>query len=301
MKQLKSTAILLLTAIIWGFAFVAQRVGIEYVGNFTFIATRYILGAISLIPIILIFEREEKNPEKLKRTIGFGMIAGLILFTASALQQFGIEITQSAGKAGFITGLYTVLVPIFGIFLKKRTNICTWIGAAFAVIGLYLLSVTKGESIGIGDIVLLIGAVFWTLHIIFIDSKVSVISPIKFSMTQFATSAVLGFIFALLFEQNAFTGIGDALVPILYAGIMSSGVAYTCQIIGQKDANPTYAAIILSTESVFSAVGGALLLNEVMSIRGYIGCALMFTGIVISQLKINKNVGANHDSPVGHS
>ena len=288
MKHIKSTAILLLTAIIWGFAFVAQRVGIEYVGNYTFIASRFALGAISLIPIIMIFEKEEKNPAKLKRTILFGMVAGAILFTASALQQFGIEITGSAGKAGFITGLYTVLVPIFGIFLKKKTNICTWIGAVFAVVGLYLLSVTKGERIGVGDIVLLIGAVFWAFHIMFIDSKVERISPIKFSMTQFATSAVLGFIFALLFEKAPFTGVGDALVPILYAGIMSSGVAYTCQIIGQKDANPTYAAIIMSTESVFSAVGGALLLNEVMSPRGYIGCVLMFIGIVVSQLNIKK-------------
>ena len=296
MKQLKSTLILLLTAIIWGFAFVAQRVGIEYVGNYTFIASRFALGALSLIPIILIFEKEEKNPAKLKRTFFFGMIAGAILFTASALQQFGIEITGSAGKAGFITGLYTVLVPIFGIFLKKKTNICTWIGAVFAVVGLYLLSVTKGERIGVGDIVLLIGAVFWAFHIMFIDSKVERISPIKFSMTQFATASVLGVIFALLFEENAFTGIGDAMLPILYAGIMSSGVAYTCQIIGQKDANPTYAAIIMSTESVFSAVGGALLLHEVMSVRGYIGCALMFAGIVVSQLKFGEK--SNADVPM---
>ena len=296
MKQLKSTLILLLTAIIWGFAFVAQRVGIEYVGNYTFIASRFALGALSLIPIILIFEKEEKNPAKLKRTFFFGMIAGAILFTASALQQFGIEITGSAGKAGFITGLYTVLVPIFGIFLQKKTNICTWIGAVFAVVGLYLLSVTKGERIGVGDIVLLIGAVFWAFHIMFIDSKVERISPIKFSMTQFATASVLGVIFALLFEENAFTGIGDAMLPILYAGIMSSGVAYTCQIIGQKDANPTYAAIIMSTESVFSAVGGALLLHEVMSVRGYIGCALMFAGIVVSQLKFGEK--SNADVPM---
>lgn len=284
----RSIVLLFLTAIIWGFAFVAQRIGGDILGAFYFNGIRYALGALSLIPVILIFEKERKDPEKLKYTIKWGIVVGLILFTASSLQQFGILITQSAGKSGFITGLYTVLVPFIGfIFFKYKTNIFTWLGAALAVVGLFLLSFTSGVSpIGIGDLVLLIGSVFWAMHIIVIDKVGGGASSIKFSMIQFLTSSVCCLAMAILSKETiTFEAVRLAGTSILYAGIMSSGVAYTFQVIGQKHVEPSLAAIICSSEALFSAVGGALLLGESMPMRGYFGCALMFAGIIVSQLK----------------
>ncbi len=284
----RSIVLLFLTAIIWGFAFVAQRIGGDILGAFYFNGIRYAVGAVSLIPVIMIFEKERKNPEKLKYTIKWGIVVGLILFIASSLQQFGINITQSAGKSGFITGLYTVLVPLIGfVFFKYKTNLFTWVGAALAVVGLFLLSFTSGVSpVGIGDIVLLIGSVFWAMHIIVIDKVGSGASSIKFSMTQFLTSSVCCMLFALLTKETiTFEAVRLAGTSILYAGIMSSGVAYTFQVIGQKHVEPSLAAIICSSEALFSAVGGALILGESMTMRSYIGCALMFAGIIVSQLK----------------
>lgn len=296
-KHFKSILILLLTAMIWGFAFVAQLVGTDYVGAFTFNGTRFLIGAVSLIPVVLIFEKIKPERKKINKTIIVGIIAGVVLFMASTLQQYGIIITGSAGKAGFITGLYTVLVPIIGVFLKRKTNINVWLGAVLSVVGLYLLSVTGGiSSVGIGDVVLLVGAVMWALHIIVIDWFGNEIYSLRFAMTQFFVSALLSIIGALIFEDISFAAIFDAKLPILYAGVMSVGVAYTCQIIGQKNADPTFAAIVLSTESVFSAIGEAVILGLVltgydynpMSLRGYIGCFVIFCGIVISQLNFKK-------------
>lgn len=287
-KHSASIILLFLTAIIWGFAFVAQRVGSEYIGTFYFNGIRFTLGALSLIPVIFIFEKEAKDKEKLKRTVKCGIGAGTILFIASTLQQYGVFITQSAGKAGFITGLYTVLVPLIGfVFLKYKTNIFTWIGAILAVVGLFLLSFTSGiTSIGIGDLILLIGSVFWALHIIFIDHFGNNVSSLKFSMTQFYTCAALCFISALITKEPvSLEAIKLAGIPILYGGLMSVGVAYTLQVIGQKNVEPSLAAIICSSESLFSAVGGAIILGESMTARAYIGCALMFAGIISSQLK----------------
>ncbi len=283
----KSIILLFLTAIIWGFAFVAQKVGSQFVGAFTFNGIRFALGAISMFPVIFFFEKEKKDKEKFKRTLKAGLICGLFLFIASTLQQYGVEITQSAGKSGFITGLYMVLVPIVGfLFLKKKTSPLTWLGAIVSVVGLYLLCMTGEEGVGIGDLVLLIGSVFWALHIIVIDKFVNEISPLKFAQIQYTVCAALSIILALFVEDISFSGIENALIPILYGGLMSVGVAYTCQILGQKDSDPTVASIILSTESVFSAIGGMLLSNEKMSASAYIGCALIFTGIVLSQLKL---------------
>ena len=279
----KSIILLFLTAIIWGFAFVAQKVGAQYVGAFTFNGIRFILGTLSLFPVIMLFEKERVNKEKFRKTLFAGLIAGVVLFTASTLQQYGVEITNSAGKSGFITGLYTVFVPIVAfVFMKKKTTVLTWLGAIFAVVGLYLLCMTGEEKVGIGDLVLLGGTVFWTLHIIVIDKFVSEISPLRFAQIQ------LSIICALILEDISFAGIKDALIPILYGGLMSVGVAYTCQILGQKDADPTFSAIVLSTESVFAAIGGVLLQNETMTTSAYFGCVLIFIGIVLSQLKLKK-------------
>lgn len=285
--KVKSTILLFLTAIIWGFAFVAQRVGAEYVGAFTFNGIRFLLGAFSLIPVILIFEREKLNKSKFIKTLIPSLLAGTVLFIASTLQQLGVEWTGSAGKAGFLTGLYIVLVPIIRFFMGKKTDIFTFFGAVFALVGLFFLCMTGNElKFGMGDIVLIIGAFFWAAHILVVDKYVKDISPLKFSMMQFFVCGLLSIIFALCTETIEFSAIKSAGIPILYGGLMSVGVAYTCQILGQRDADPTFASIVFSTESVFSAIGGAIILNEIMSGRGYVGCVLIFIGIVLSQLKI---------------
>ncbi len=286
-KKIKSTILLFLTAIIWGFAFVAQRVGAEYVGAFTFNGIRFLLGALSLIPVILIFEKEKLCKEKFRKTLISGVFAGVILFIASTLQQFGVEITQSAGKAGFLTGLYIVLVPLIRFVMGKKTSILTFFGAVFAVVGLFFLCMTDDRiSFGIGDTILIIGAFFWAGHILVVDKFVNNVSPLKFSMTQFFVCGILSVIFALFTENIEFSAIMSAGIPILYGGLMSVGVAYTCQILGQRDADPTFASIVFSTESVFSAIGGAIILHEIMSGRGYLGCLLIFIGIILSQLNI---------------
>lgn len=292
--KVKSTILLFLTAIIWGFAFVAQRVGAEFVGAFTFNGIRFMLGACSLIPVILLFEREKIDIHTIKMNVLPGILAGVILFIASTLQQYGVEITQSAGKAGFLTGLYTVLVPLIRFMMGKKTSVLTFVGAIFAVAGLFFLCMTGDEiSFGIGDIVLIIGAFFWAGHILVVDKFVNTTSPLKFSLIQFFICGLLSLVFAFILEDIEFSAIKSAGIPILYGGLMSVGVAYTCQILGQKDSDPTFASIVFSTESVFSAIGGALLLNEIMSGRGYFGCVLIFVGIVLSQLnpkEISKKV-----------
>lgn len=296
-KQYRSLLLLLLTAMIWGFAFVAQLIGANQIDTFTFNGIRFTLGAMSLIPVILLFEKIDKNKKVLKTTIFSGAAAGLILFCASTLQQFGVMLTGSAGKAGFLTGLYTVIVPIIGLFLKQKTSLNTWFGAVLAVIGLYFVSFSNGfEAVGTGDLVLIIGAVMWAFHIIVIDRFSSKIYPIRFAMTQFFVCGLLSAACAFIFEDISLTNILAAKFPILYAGIMSVGVAYTCQILGQKNADPTAASIILSTESIFSALGEALVLGIILTgwdympltLKNYIGCAIIFCGIIISQLKFKR-------------
>lgn len=299
--KIKSTVLLFLTAIIWGFAFVAQRVGAEYVGAFTFNGVRFLLGALSLIPVILIFEKEKFDKNKFIKTLWTGILAGIILFIASSLQQFGVVFTGSAGKAGFLTGLYIVLVPLIRFFMGKKTSVLTFFGAVFAVVGLFFLCMTDNKiSFGIGDIVLIIGAFFWAGHILVVDKFVNMISALKFSMIQFLTCGAFSMIFAVFTETIEFSAIKDAGVPIIYGGLMSVGVAYTCQILGQKNADPTFASIVFSTESVFSAIGGALILHEMMSGRGYFGCVLIFIGIILSQITVDdiKKIRKNNKNTV---
>ena len=299
-KRYKPYLLLLVTAMIWGFAFVAQLIGSASVPSFTFNGSRFLLGAFSLVPVTLVFERVKTEKNKIKTTLLAGCIAGTVLFIASALQQYGIVLTGSAGKAGFITGLYMVLVPIINMFFKKKTTINTWLGALVAVIGLYLLSFPNGiSSIGIGDLVLLIGSVFWAMHIITIDFFGDKIYSLKFSMTQFFVCAFLNIICVVLFEDFSFSALLDAKFPILYAGLMSVGVAYTLQVLGQKNAEPTVASIVMSTESVFSAVGEVFFFGLVMTgydynemtVKGYIGCAIMFCGIILTQLNFKGKKG----------
>jgi drug/metabolite transporter (DMT)-like permease len=306
-KDVKSVLILLLTAAIWGFAFVAQRVGMQHVGAFTFNGVRFALGSLSLLPVIYFFGRKAKaentgiqeviNYEKtdLKTTISSGILAGSVLFIAASLQQVGLIYT-TAGKAGFITSLYIVLVPILGIFLKQKTHFTTWIGALTSVVGLYLLSINESLSIEFGDLLEIIGAFFWAVHIQLIDRFVKNVDAIKLSCVQFATCSVLSLIVALIFEDVSIVGLSDALIPILYGGIMSAGVAYTLQAIGQKYAKPSHAAIALSMESVFAAIGGALLLDERLPVKGYAGCCLMLLGMLVAQSEnFKKNKAQNID------
>ncbi len=291
-KRLGADMLLLLTAAIWGFAFVAQRVGSQYVGALTFNGIRFALGSISLIPLIVYFDKRKKrdginennNYVSTKRSILYGVLAGIALYTGATLQQTGLIYT-TAGKAGFITGLYIVLVPVMGIFLKHKIDKSSWIGVAFAVVGLYLLSVNENFTIGYGDLLEVIGAVFWAAHILIIDYFSNKMDALKLSCIQFATCSILSLATALIFEKITISGISQALIPILYGGFLSVGIAYTLQVVAQKNAKPSHAALILSMESVFGAIGGAVILRETMSARGYIGCALILGGIFVSQIK----------------
>jgi len=288
LSKTASTIILILTAFIWGLAFVAQRLGADSMGPFTFNGVRFLLGAVSLIPIVYILERGPITAEDIRFTLLAGIGGGVILYAASYLQQFGVALTHSAGKSGFITGLYTVLVPVLGIFFGRKTSLLTWLGAVFAVFGLYLLSVPDIHSVEKGDIVLFIGAFFWAGHIIFIDRFAPRIKVIRFSAVQSFTCGLLSLISAFILEDAAYGGIMAGIIPILYCGLLSTGVAYTLQSIGQKGVGPARAAIIFSMETLFSAVGGAVLLGEKMDPRGYAGCLFIFAGIIVSQITLKK-------------
>lgn len=292
-KRVQANLLLLLTAAIWGFAFVAQRVGSQYIGVFTFNGLRFALGSLSLLPLIIFFNKrnesngKNKNEASTKKTILSGVLVGTILFMGSSLQQFGLIYT-TAGNASFITALYMVIVPIIGIILGHKIGKKLWIGVILAVAGLYLLSINENFRIGFGDMFELICAFFFALHILTIDYFCNKVDPLKLSCLQFATSSGLSLISAFIFESITLTSISNALVPILYGGLFSTGVAYTLQVVAQKNAKPSHAAIIMSMESVFGAIGGMLILGETMSIRAYIGCILILIGILIPQIRLSR-------------
>jgi drug/metabolite transporter (DMT)-like permease len=286
-RTLKSDGILLLAAAIWGFAFVAQRVGMLYIGPFTFNAVRFALGALVLLPF-LYFQQKKSNktvPVVFPKKVfwSFGLLAGVALFLGSSLQQIGI-INTTAGNAGFITGLYVVIVPILGLLLKQKARTGTWIGAIIATIGLFLLSVTESFTISPGDLLVLISALFWASHVLIIGKVAGRVPSLFIAVFQFAVCSLLSFICAIIFEEIKIGPILQAGIPILYAGLLSVGIAYTLQIVAQKKAPPAHAAIILSMESVFAVLGGWLMLSEIMAFRGLIGCALMLVGMLVSQL-----------------
>lgn len=296
-----TTLLLFLTAMIWGFAFVAQVDGVNYVGSLTLNGTRFSLGVISLLPVVLIFERGRSDAATRRRTVRASLLAGCVLFTASTLQQFGIAYTGSAGVAGFITGLYIVLVPIAGfLFFRSKTRCNVWLGAVLAVVGLFLLCVKAGEgfSFGVGELLLLLGAFFWTAHILIIDRVAKDVRPLHFAWGQFLVCAVLGLLTMFLFEEPTWSGIWAAKWSVLYCGVLSVGVAYTLQIIAQRRADPTFATIVLSTESVFSALGGVVCGIDRISPLGYVGCLLIFAGIMVSQFARNrKEKKEEHPAP----
>ena len=274
---------------IWGMAFVAQSVGMNYIGPFTFNCIRSIMGGLVLIPCILFFDKQEKGEAKREKKedsktllIG-GICCGLALCIASNLQQIGIKYT-TVGKAGFITALYIVVVPIFGIFLRKKVSGRVWFSVAIAVVGLYLLCITDEFRIGKGDFFVLLCALVFTIHILVIDYFSPKVNGIKLSCIQFLVAGLLSGVPMLISEKPSFSTILAAWAPLLYAGIMSCGVGYTLQIVAQKDAEPTIASLILSLESVFSVLAGWIILGQTLAGKEIMGCVLMFAAIILAQL-----------------
>jgi drug/metabolite transporter (DMT)-like permease len=258
----------------------------DFMGPFTFNAITFFIGAISLIPVICIFDKQRPDAAARKLLWKYGLIAGLVLFAASNLQQVGVDLTNSAGKSGFITGLYIILVPIAGIFMKRRAGKFTWIGAVFAVVGMYFLCVQDGfGSLTAGDWALFTGAFFWAAHIIVIDRFAPHVSALRLSQIQFVICGVLCAVVALSAETIVPSLLLSGWIPLLYRGLGSIGTAYTLQVIGQRYVAPSKASVIFSLESVFSAIGGAILIHEVMTGRAYFGCALIFCGILLSQIR----------------
>jgi drug/metabolite transporter (DMT)-like permease len=289
---LKADTLLLLTAAIWGFAFVAQRVGMEHIGPFLFNAIRFALGSLSLLPLIYLGMgngRSESTPpipiSKGARIAG-SLLAGSVLFGGASLQQIGIVYT-TAGKAGFITGLYVILVPIIGLKWGRKASTGTWIGALLAVTGLYLLSVTETFTIDKGDFLVLMSAFMWAAHVLWISWLSPRMNPLILASSQFAICSIFSLLAASALEPIILGSILAAAVPILYGGLCSVGIAYTLQVVAQRDAHPAHASILLSMEGAFAVLGGWLILNETLSLRGLAGCGFMLAGMVLSQLWTN--------------
>ena len=293
--ELGSAVLLFLAALIWGVAFVAQSVGMEYVGPFTFNGSRFLLGGLVLTPVALIREvkyRKGKAYQSLsakeKKTYGAttllgGLCCGIAIFVASSFQQIGMQYT-SVGKAGFITALYIVLVPILGIFLKKKVAPVVWLGVVLGAIGSYFLCITESFTINSGDLLIFACAVCFSFHILIIDYFAPKADGVSLSCLQFWFSGIVSMVIAFLSESPEMDAILQAAGPVLYAGIMSCGVAYTLQILGQKRMNPAIASLILSLESVVSVLAGWLFLQEMMTKRQLIGCALVFGAVILAQI-----------------
>lgn len=295
--RLRGELILLLTAVIWGASFVAQRTGMDYIGPFTFNGIRCLLGAVALIPVIFMLDAGRKKrgqgtetpptvsdtqTEKKNLLLG-GIACGVVLFIASSLQQYGIVYT-TAGKAGFITALYIVLVPLTGLFLGKRIRPLLWFCVALATAGLYLLSVQEGLSINKGDLLVLASAFGFTAHILIIDHFSPKVDGVKMSCIQFFVCGLLSIPFMLGLETIVWVDVISCWLPLLYAGVLSCSVAYTLQIVAQKNTEPTIASLILSLESAFALLAGILILQEQVSLREASGCLIMFAAIVLAQL-----------------
>lgn len=301
-KSLRNSLLLLLTAVIWGSAFVAQSTGMEHVDAFTFNASRSFIAVLVLLPYLLIMSR-------IRRKLGFqpvdakgktisardyrrnsvlgGILCGILLCAATNFQQFGIIYT-TVGKAGFITALYVVLVPILGLFLRRKTTLLIWISVGLSVIGLYLLCMTGSISLQLGDSLVLICALIFSFHIMTIDYFTVKADGVLISCIQFLVSGIISAILMLIFEEPSWSAILSAGGSILYTGVLSSGVAYTLQIVGQRDVNPTVASLILCLESVVSALAGWIILGERLNSRELSGCLLMFSAIILAQLPMPK-------------
>lgn len=288
---MRSNMMLLMAAAIWGLGFVAQRLGMDHMGPFTFNGLRFLLGAFSLLPLLWwLKSRQPRQPagqpsgDRRQLLIG-GLLAGGVLFSAASLQQVGLLYTTAA-KAGFITGLYIILVPVIGLALRHKTGANTWIGALIAMAGLYYLSVTEEFTIGYGDLLQVVGALFWAVHLLVLDHYSNRVAPIRLAGVQFMVCGLLSLITAFAIETPTLSGAVAGWQALLYAGLVSVGIGYTLQVVGQRGAHPAHAAIILSLETVFAAIGGVLLLGEHLDERAIVGCALMLAGMLISQIRL---------------
>lgn len=293
---MQANLMLLVTAAIWGFAFVAQRVAMEHLGPFSFNGIRFLLGALSLLPLIWFFSRQRPVAVSAAAKTSIWMaggVAGGILFVAAALQQVAL-LDTTAAKAGFITGMYMILVPFLGLFLRHVTGLNAWLGAGVALIGLYLLSINADFTMSRGDFLMFIGAIFWACHILWIDFIGRRVDALQLSAVQFLSCGMLSMLVAFWLETPSLNAVFMAWESVLFASFISVGIAYTLQIVAQKKAKPTHAAIIMSMEAVFSAIGGVLFLNEALPMRGWIGCALMMTGMLLSQLPLPKLIKATN-------
>lgn len=294
--KFKSDLILILSAAIWGFAFVYQRLGMEYVGPFSYNGVRFALGTLILLPVLWFRAKKKKpmlhttNPSDRWKILIGTFITGLFLFGGVSLQQHGLQ-TTTAGKAGFLTGLYVVLVPFVGLMFGQRSTLLMWIGAVLSLAGLYLLSITQGFNIDPGDKLVLLCALVFTFHVLFIGWLSPLMDSFLLAVIQFAICALLSLIFAFTIEIVTLNSIIQAWIPIAYGGILSVGIAYTLQVIAQKTAHPAYASIILSLEAVFAVLGGWLILHELLTIRMLIGCGLMLAGMIVVQIrKVNRKM-----------
>ena len=283
--QLRGALMLLGASFFWGTTFVAQMSGMEGLGPFSYAAARYFIGVLALAAVLW-FTRRQRAKERLKNRYGRGFLTGLFigitLFTASSFQQVAMVYT-TAGKAAFITCLYIIFVPLVSVLIGKKIRTENWIGAFLAITGLYFLALSEELTVNFGDVLLLIGAFFWTAQILLVDRFANRVDAMELSIGQAFTAAVFSFAAMMIFENPSLDAIFNAAIPILYGGVMSSGVAFTLQIYGQKYAEPSAAAILMSFESIFGAVSGWLLLGEVMSGREIFGCVLMFAGIIVTR------------------
>lgn len=295
------SVILLLAALAWGSAFVAQSLGSDSVRPFTFNGARSLLGALVLVPVFLTFDRVKPSPNrKSKKTLWIGgALCGVLLFAACNLQQFSISYVDTAGKTAeqieniekanigkvaFLTALYIVLVPAFGVFMKKKAGAQVWLGVLVALAGMYFLCIKPGFTVSAGDIYAFLCAFAFAMQIIVVDEVVSKVDPIRLSCIQFLVCGILSSLCALIFDKPALSDILNAWAPILYMGIVSSGIAYTLQILGQARCKPVVASLVMSMESVFSAIFGFLILNQAMTTKEFIGCGLMLVAVVLAQI-----------------
>ena len=294
-NSIKKAMCLFITAIVWGIAFVAQSEGLKHVGTFTFSSIRFFIGGIVLLPFLYLSSKQSKKTQiqntstnDKKTLIQAGLICGFALFVACNIQQFGIKFT-TVGKAGFISAMYIIICPILCIFLKKKPPFTIWIGVLISMIGLYLLCVTDSfSSINKGDVITLISSLFFAFHIMLVDYFSPKCDGVKLSCLQFFTCSALSFVAMLIFEKPEFSYILQAWLPIIYAGIFSSGIGYTLQTIGQKNFNPVVASLILSLESVVSVLAGWIILGQTLSLQEFFGCVLVFSAIILVQVPMPK-------------
>ncbi len=289
-KQLRGSLILLIASVIWGFAFVAQSAGMNSVGPFTFQMSRMLLAALFLFPVAAIIHFTKKRKDGAQhgflpfKLVCSAAISGVFLFIASSFQQVGMLYT-SVGHAGFLTALYLLMIPVLGLFAGRKVSLKLWLCIVLALVGLWFLCMTsEGFSMGLGDVLVLFAALFFSFQIMSLDILSKKYDSVQYCAVQMLTAGLLSVIFAFVFETPTFEGIGAAAIPIAYAGIMSCGVAYTFQIVGQKHTHPTVASIIMSLEGVFAVLGGALMLAQVPSTFEFIGCGLMFAATLLSQI-----------------